>query len=116
MSSRVSFSRVAALVLLAMMALIASPVAAQPRGLGLEMYTLEGSEEDIAEAAQGLELAGTERTPSGIRTDAVLTPGQRAKLVAAGVRVTVKRNNRGQSVSEQAAAQKAAGFNVFRSW
>jgi hypothetical protein len=116
MSSRVSFSRIGVVVVLAMMALIASPVAAQPRGLGLEMYTLEGSEEDIAEAAQGLELAGTERTATGIRADAVLTPGQRAKLAAAGVRVTVKRNNRGQSVSEQAAAQKAAGFNVFRSW
>ena len=46
MTSRVSFSRMGLVVVVAMTALIASPVAAQPRGLGLEMYTLEGSEED----------------------------------------------------------------------
>ena len=80
------------------------------------MYTLEGSEDAIATAAPGVELAAVERTPSGIRADAVLTRPERAKVAAAGVNVAVKRNKKGQSVSEQAAAQRAGGYEVYRSW
>jgi hypothetical protein len=110
-------SRITVLIVGATIALLASPVAAQEqRPPRLEMYTIEGSEDSVAEATKGVELVNPERTATGIRADAVLTPGQRAKLAAAGVRVTVKRNGRGQTVSEQAAAQKAAGYNVYRSW
>lgn len=109
-------SRITALVVVAMLALLPSPVAARQRGLGLEMYTLVGSEERIVEAAGGVELVDPERTPAGFKADAVLTPAQRAKVAAAGVKVAVKRNGKGQSVSEQAAAQEAAGYDVYRSW
>ena len=108
--------RISVLIAVVMFALLPSPVEAQQRGLGLEMYTLEGSEESIAEAAKGLELANPERTSAGTKADAVLTPAQRAKLAAAGIKVTLKRNGRGQTVSEQAAAQEAAGYDVYRSW
>jgi len=50
----------------------------------LEEYTVEGSEDDIAKAVGGVELAGLQRTQSGIRADAVLTQSQRAKLAASG--------------------------------
>ena len=117
MSSRVGVLAVGIIALL-----LATPVTAQPtdigsgHGLGFEMYTLEGSEEQIADAATGLELAARRRTSTGITADAVLTGSERDKLVAAGVKVTVKRNANGQTVSEQAAAQEAAGYSVYRSW
>ncbi|TDO33232.1 immune inhibitor A peptidase M6 [Kribbella sp. VKM Ac-2527] len=105
-------------VFLAALALtfISLPVAAQQPDSELEMYTLEGSAGMISEAVPGLELAGLRHTAAGIKADAVLTRGQRAKLDASGVKVTVKRNSKGQSVSEQAAAQAQGGYNVYRSW
>ena len=46
----------------------------------------------------------------------MLTPAQRAKVAASGVRVKLKRNEKGQTVTEQARLQAVGGFNVFRSW
>ncbi|HZN72401.1 MAG TPA: M14 family zinc carboxypeptidase [Micromonosporaceae bacterium] len=97
-------------------ALLAPTASAAPKREKLEMYTLEGTASRIAAAAGGVELAGVRQTASGIRADAVLTESQRAKVAAAGVKVTLKRNNKGQTVSEQAAAQAAGGFQVWRSW
>jgi hypothetical protein len=97
-------------------ALLAPTASAAPDREKLEMYTLEGSPGRIAEAAGGVELAGVRQTASGIRADAVLTESQRAKVAAAGVKVTLKRNNKGQTVTEQAAAQAVGGFQVWRSW
>ncbi|MFG1812147.1 M14 family zinc carboxypeptidase [Kribbella sp. NPDC049174] len=96
--------------------LVSSPATARPPDSPLEMYVLEGPADKIAEAVPGLELAAVDQTAAGVKADAVLTQAQRDKVNAAGVRVTVKRNNKGQSVSEQAAAQAAAGFTVYRSW
>ncbi len=93
--------------------LLVAPAAA---GAGLEMYTLEGPDETIATATEGVELAGVERTPRGLKADAVLNRRQRSKAAAAGVRVTLKRNDKGQTVTEQARSQAAGGFNVWRSW
>jgi Zinc carboxypeptidase len=112
------WSRFGALVGLAAVAIalaIAPAAAAQGRER-LEMYTLKGSADKIARATEGLEVAGLRYTRRGIRADAVLTQAQRAKLVASGVKVRLKRNARGRSVSAQAAAQAAGGFNVWRSW
>src|SRR3954468_16858767 len=82
----------------------------------LEMYTLKGRAADIAKGTQGVELAGQRRTATGIQADAVLTAGQVAKLEAAGVNVTLTRNKKGQTVTEQARAMAVGGFNVWRSW
>lgn len=96
---------------------LAPPAAvAKPANPALEMYTVEGQTDTISKAAPGLELAGLRRTGSGVRADAVLTESQRDKLAAAGVRVTLKRNAQGQTVSQQAAAQAANGYTVWRSW
>jgi hypothetical protein len=82
----------------------------------LQMYTLSGPAEVIAEAAAGVELADVRQTADGIRADAVLTRAQRSKLAASGVNVKVLRNRKGQSVRKQARLQRAGGFNVYRSW
>jgi hypothetical protein len=112
------WSRFGALVGLAAVA-IALTIAPTAAGQGrerLEMYTLSGSVEKITRGTQGVELAGLRYTRRGIRADAVLTRSQRAKLVASGVKVRLKRNRRGRTVSAQAAAQAVGGFNVYRSW
>jgi hypothetical protein len=112
------WSRMGVLVGLAAVAitLAIAPAAAGQARERLEMYTLRGSAVDVARATQGVELAGVRYTRRGIRADAVLTQSQVAKLSASGVRVRLKRNRRGRTVSAQAALQAANGFNVWRSW
>jgi hypothetical protein len=96
---------------------VALTIAPAAAGAGrLEMYTLKGGAQKIARATQGVELTGVRYTRHGIKADAVLTRGQRAKLLASGVKVRVKRNRRGRSVSQQARAQQVGGYNVYRSW
>jgi hypothetical protein len=111
-------SRTSAMVGLAAVAiaLVVAPAASGKGREKLEMYTLEGSADRIAEAAGGVELAGVRQTASGLKADAVLTEHQRAKVAASGVKITLKRNKKGQTVTEQAAAQAVGGFTVWRSW
>ena len=61
-----------------------APAAAGQSSQQLEMYTLRGNPEKIARATEGVELAGVQRTASGITAGAVLTPEQRAKVAASG--------------------------------
>jgi Zinc carboxypeptidase/Immune inhibitor A peptidase M6 len=100
----------------AAIALTIAPAAAGQGRQKHDMYTVTGNAGKIARATQGLELAGLRYTRRGIRADVVLTNAQRAKLAASGVKVRLKRNRRGRSVSAQAAAQAVGGFNVWRSW
>jgi hypothetical protein len=100
----------------AAIALAIPPAAAGQGREKLEMYTVAGNAGRIAKATQGLELAGLRYTRRGIRADVVLTNAQRAKLAASGVKVKLKRNRRGRTVSAQAAAQAVGGYNVWRSW
>ena len=102
--------------LAAVIALATAPAAAGQGREKLEMYTVTGNAGKIAQATQGLELAGLRYTRRGIRADVVLTNAQRAKLAASGVKVKLKRNRRGRTVSAQAAAQAVGGYNVYRSW
>jgi Zinc carboxypeptidase len=97
-------------------ALLAAPAAGKQSRERLQMYTVKGQVEKVAKATQGVELAGRQLTRSGVRAHAVLTRRQVSKLRALGVRVRLTRNDRGQTVTQQAAAQAAGGFNVWRSW
>ena len=114
------WSRLSVVVVLTAVAVaLAIAPAASGQGvdeLGLEMYTLKGPADKISEAAGGTELAGVRQTQSGLRAEAVLTRGQSAKLAASGVQVELTRNRKGQTVTQQAAAQAAGGYNVYRSW
>jgi zinc carboxypeptidase/immune inhibitor InhA-like protein len=96
--------------------LLAAPAALGQGRDGFQMYTVQGPAAEIAEATQGVELAGVEQTASGTKAEAVLTRGQVSKLRASGVRVKLTRNKKGQTVAEQAAAMAVNGFNVWRSW
>ncbi len=100
----------------AALTLASAPATAAQERDALEMYTLEGSEQAIGDATAGVELAGVRRTASGIRAQAVLSRSQRAKLRASGVDVKLTRNKKGQTAQQQAAAQRAGGFDVWRSW
>src|SRR3954453_18399367 len=82
----------------------------------LEMYTLVGDAGAIAKATQGVELAGGRQSAAGFKADAVLTSDQVSKLRASGVNVALKRNKKGQTVTEQARAMAVGGYNVYRSW
>jgi Zinc carboxypeptidase/Immune inhibitor A peptidase M6 len=97
-------------------ALLAAPAAGGKGREGLQMYTVHGAADEIAEATQGVELAGVEQTARGTKAEAVLTQDQVSKLRASGVRVKLTRNAKGQTVAQQFAAQEAGGFNVWRSW
>ena len=97
-------------------ALLVAPTAGGQEPGGLQQYTVQGAAGDIAEATQGVELAGMEQTAAGTRAQAVLTRGQVSKLRASGVSVKLTRNKKGQTVAEQATAMAVNGFNVFRSW
>jgi hypothetical protein len=102
-------------------AVVAVALAIAPAAVGqgrekLEMYTVEGASDKVAEGTAGVELSAVQQTASGIRADVVLTSDQRAKLAASGVDVQLKRNEKGQTVTEQAAAQAVGGFNVWRSF
>src|SRR3954449_4401591 len=92
------------------------PVTAAARSDRLEMYTLRGDAGAIARATQGVELAGQRQTAAGFKADAVLRGDQVSKLRAEGVNVALTRNKKGQTVTEQARAMAAAGYNVYRSW
>jgi Zinc carboxypeptidase/Immune inhibitor A peptidase M6 len=100
----------------ALVALLAAPAAGGKEHDSLQMYTVQGPADEVAEATQGVELAGVEQTASGLKAEAVLTRGQVSKLRASGVSVKLTRNKKGQTVAEQAAAMAANGFNVWRSW
>jgi len=84
--------------------------------MGLEMYTLEGDAETIGAVTRGVELIGRRYTARGVQVDAVLTDAQRDAAAAAGIEIELKRNSRGETVQQQAAAQALVGFQVFRSW
>jgi Zinc carboxypeptidase/Immune inhibitor A-like, MAM domain len=112
MLSRVGASSAVAVAVVALLLVIA-PMAA---GQGLEMYTLHGPAAKITKGASGVELAGQRQAAGGLQADAVLTKDQVSKLRAAGVEVSLTRNKKGQTVTEQARAMAVNGYNVYRSW
>jgi Zinc carboxypeptidase/Immune inhibitor A peptidase M6 len=97
-------------------ALAIAPTAAGAGREKLEMYTLEGTAAQISQSVGGVELAGVRQTASGVRADAVLTKLEVQKATAAGVKVALKRNKKGETVTEQATAMAVGGYNVYRSW
>ena len=85
----------------------ATTLAARPQREKLEMYVLEGPGADFAEATKGLELVDISQTADGTKAEAVLTGTQAAKIRAQGVKVDLLRNDKGQTVTEQAALRRS---------
>jgi hypothetical protein len=83
----------------------------------LQMYTATVEPATVATLAQtGVDIANTKQVAGGVRVDLVLSARDRDRLAAQGVNLALKRNKEGLTVQQQAAAQAAAGFDVWRSW
>ena len=91
----------------------ASPAGRQP----LDMYTTVVDAKTAAKlAAAGYDVSQSEAAAGGIRLDLVLTQAQANGLKGEGVKLGLIKNAKGQTVRQQAAAQAAAGYTVYRSY
>ena len=83
----------------------------------LEMYTATVDRATVGELVrEGFDIAATREVAGGVSVDLVLSARARDRLSAQGVGLALKRNKDGLTVQEQAAAQAANGFTVYRSW
>jgi Zinc carboxypeptidase len=83
----------------------------------LEMYTATVDRATIGKLAhENFDVAATEQVAGGVRVDLVLSARDRDRLAAQGVKLALKRNKDGLTVQQQAAAQAASGYTVWRSW
>jgi hypothetical protein len=96
--------------------LVIAPAASGASREKLEMYALNGPAAKVGEAARGLELKDISQSRSRTRAEAVLTARQAAKIREQGVKVTLVRNKKGRTVTQQARLMALNGFNVWRSW
>jgi hypothetical protein len=83
----------------------------------LQMYTAKVDRAMVAQLArEGYEVDTAKQVKGGIEVDLVLTSSERDRLKDEGIAVSLLRNKAGQTVQQQAAAQSAYGFNVWRSY
>src|SRR5215210_1587813 len=83
----------------------------------LQMYTAKVDRAAIARLArEGYDVSAAKQVEGGVRVDLVLTSRERDRLKAEGVALSLLRNRAGLTVQQQAAAQSAYGFNVWRSY
>jgi Zinc carboxypeptidase len=83
----------------------------------LDVYTAVVKPAKLTELdAQGIDIAGGERSGAKVKVQLILTAGQRAKLAADGVSTKLTRVKGGRTVKQFAAAQSQYGFNVWRSY
>ncbi len=83
----------------------------------LQMYTANVDRATVASLArEGYDVAAANQVKGGVQVDLVLTSRDRDRLKAQGVDLSLLRNKAGLTVQQQAAAQSAYGFNVWRSY
>jgi Uncharacterized protein conserved in bacteria len=83
----------------------------------LQMYTAKVSRATVGMLArEGYDIATTKQVSGGVQVDLVLTTRERDRLVARGIALDLLRNSAGLTVQQQAAAQSAYGFKVWRSY
>ena len=82
----------------------------------LDMYSAVVDAKTAARVAASYDVARSKPVAGGIRLDLVLTPGEANRVRGEGVKLGLIRNGNGQTVREQAAAQAAGGYTVFRSY
>lgn len=94
-----------------------SASAAPPDGDALDMYTAEVDAAQATElAGAGYDIAAATPTADGVEMQLILTEAEAKGLAKRGIDVTVKKGKDGKSARQQAEAQAAAGYNVWRSW
>jgi hypothetical protein len=83
----------------------------------LQMYTARVDAATAGRLAhEGYDVASAKKVKGGVQVDLVLTSRERDRLTGQGVALSLLRNKAGLTVQEQAAAQSAYGFNVWRSF
>ncbi len=83
----------------------------------LQMYTAKIDRATVGKLArEGYDVAGASQVKDGVQVDLVLTSRERDRLTASGVSLSLLRNRAGLTVQQQAAAQSAYGFDVWRSY
>ena len=82
----------------------------------LQMYEATVSQQQFDELLQGVDVVNPEATADGIAVDLVLSRSEADLLSDKGVELQLMRNAQGQTVQQQARAQAAGGFDVYRDW
>ena len=93
----------------------AAPGAGSNNKVSLDMYRTTVSLSQYRDLrTKGVDIAAAKTVARGIRVDLVLTPGQAKALGAKGIKTSLIRNKKGQTVRQMAAAQAVGGYNVWR--
>jgi zinc carboxypeptidase len=93
----------------------AAPGAGGKNKVSLDMYRATVSQQVYRDLrTKGIDIADARTVAGGIRLDLVLTPDQAKALATKGVKATLIRNRKGQTVRQMAAGQAVGGYNVWR--
>src|SRR6266536_1191116 len=69
----------------------------------LDMYEATVDAAQVAKLARsGYDVAAVREVPGGLRVDLVLTARERNRLASEGIKLELKRNDKGQTVRQQA--------------
>jgi hypothetical protein len=83
----------------------------------LQMYTAKVDRPTVNRLVrQGYDVAAVRPAAGAVDVDLVLTERERTKLEREGLKLDLKRNRDGKTVTQLAAEQAAAGYNVWRSF
>src|SRR6187549_3157307 len=89
--------------------LVLSGAAPGAGGKGRQPLDMYQATVDAAQAAKlarsGYDVAATHQVAGGLQVDLVLTPRERDRLASQGIKLGLIRNDKGQTVRQQAAAQ-----------
>jgi Zinc carboxypeptidase len=106
-----------ALLALVALALSGSTFAADKGRQPLDMYSAVVDRATVAKLVrEGFDVAAIRDVAGGVKVDLVLSVRDRDKLASQGVDLALIRNKAGKTVRQQAEAQSAYGFNVWRSF
>ncbi|WP_028059919.1 M14 family metallopeptidase [Candidatus Solirubrobacter pratensis] len=113
-----SLKRAAVAAALATLAIAAPAQAAPGKQDRLDMYRATvGPAKVVDLLRRGIDVSARQDLAGGqVQLDLVLTPSQRATLASEGVDATLIRLKDGKTVKQFAAAQAAAGYNVWRDY
>jgi len=95
----------------------AAPGAGSRQKVVLDMYRATVSQAQYRSLlSKGTDVAAAKRVANGVRLDLVLTAPEAKALASKGVKATLIRNKKGQTVRQMAAAQAVGGYNVWRDY
>jgi hypothetical protein len=89
----------------------AAPGAGSRQKVVLDMYRATVSQAQYRSLlSKGTDVAAAKRVANGVRLDLVLTAPEAKALASKGVKATLIRNKKGQTVRQMAAAQAVGGL------